>query len=327
MIAMIIFTIAMAVVATTLSLQTQLVETAHAYRKEVQVDALSRFYMPIRDHADRLGLWPTDKAGLAAFADVLRDPVLASTIIDDPVVNQYDRFIAYAQSEENRGAFEVKRSVLFYIDPDDIAHDESSANGFLSAARNPCGGAYRSGEAWCPPVIADGEYTFYRSAGSQKQHEMLLRQEARLKRLAQRVGNFMSYNDARYPDTSAVSDSDQALYELVTTDAAGASQASLDPSTSQCDETAVYYWDGVPVTCRDMFSVWHIDTVRLENDASGTLSAYATGTGLTESDLKIRFHSPVRVFDDGTAFLLYAYTPFKRKGETDPVYTYMDISL
>jgi hypothetical protein len=325
MIAILIIAIAMAVMTTSLSLQSQLIETAKEYREEIQIDAVNRFFMPIRDHADHLGIWPNSKTELIALAHAMGDDALVSLIEDNPE-NPYSRYIGYASADVVNGPYEIKRGMLYYVDPDTLSHDDADG-GFLDASRNPCGGDYKDGDAWCPPIIADADYTFYRSSGDRAQGRLMLQQEARLKRLAQRIGNFMSYNDAEHPDTSAVIDEDKALYDLVTLDQDGNTPANLDPATNPCEGGQIYFWDGMPIACQDLFSQWHVDTERLNRIDPATMPAYESAFSLTSVQLKDRFHSPIRVFDNGSVFLLYVHSPFNRKNELEPAYIYVDLTL
>lgn len=335
MIVIMIVAISMAVTSISLTLQAQMYEKAQAYRQEVQINELSRFYEPVRNRADKLGLWPETKSELVDMAKILRDPALES-VIEDSSSNPYSRYIGYSRSGQENSNFKVSRSVLYFVDPDILSHDEKTG-GFLNEARNPCGGDYSTEEPWCPPVIAnaDADYTLYRSDASKRQRSLMVAQEAKLTRLRHKIVNSMSYQDSLLPGTSAVSADVQPLYDLLTTDAEGTIEARLSPNKESCDASKVYYWDGMPLTCRDIFSVWHVDTVGIDTEVNrgyedGLISHNPSENPdlpSNSSELNDRLHSPIYVFDDGSDFFLYATTPYNRNGTNEPYYIYTDLSL
>lgn len=268
-------------------------EEINYYREEVRHALMEETFNDLADRNERLGMWPENTEQLAALSRFYLKSEDNYLLSDHPR-NIHAPYLHYERSAEWNQPYESDRAILI-TEEREIAQEDS----LLHENQNECGDRpFSDGRAWCPPAILSDSQVVFRSGTQQHLSEGIAEQELYVRHLANRVTNYINASTSLPPTPGGT---DVPLYRHIR-DGSG---NPYDPSTP-CDSAYQYEWDGIPITCQDMFSVWNVD-----DDDRASRSTLAGIFGVNGDD---RFDVPIRVFRSGPTLTFYVESPFENYG-------------
>jgi hypothetical protein len=264
------------------------------YRSEYRNEVLSTNFLAARTKANQLGVWPEDQEQLARLVELSIGPA-SNFILDNDELNVHRELIHYARSAEVGSLYESDRAALI-----STTRETDFEDTVLSGDNNGCSSVsdhnFNSGEPWCPPTIQPEDTEILRDSTQAMIAQNVALQEAKIRFLTHKVANYATANEA-LPSTPG--GLDVPLSQHVVTGGGG----GFNASTEECDPLETYTWDGIPIDCHEMFTVWHVDSL-----------GPSINTELADIfDVNVdRLFSPVRIYRDGNQITVYTETPFER---------------
>lgn len=263
------------------------------YREEVRNSLVDQTFNALALRNEQLGLWPDDMEGLRKLSDLNLKGTGNYLLSDDPR-NIHAPYLRFERSAERGSRYESDRAIL--ITEARELHPEDS---LLGGNQNACGDLpFEDGYSWCPPGVLNGDQAVLRSTTQQSLSLSVSEQEIYVRNLANRITNYINVNGSLPPTPGGA---DVPIYRHVRDGSGNA----YDPNTP-CDSAFRYNWDGIPLTCQDLFSLWHV-----ENDAANTRDTLAEIYGVHGNS---RFEVPVKAYHSGNTLTVYVETPFEYYG-------------
>lgn len=295
MLAILVIIFGVVLISSMESYQRSYIEEISYYREEVRHTLIEDTFEELAQRTELLGMWPENMTQLDALSEfyLKRED---NNLFSDHVQNIHMPYLHYARSSEWGARYESDRAVLM-TEEREIADEDS----LLHEDQNACGSTpFEDGRSWCPPAIFNGDQVIYRSATQQYLSEGIGEQEVYVRHLANRVTNYVNAKESLPPTPGG---EDVPVYRHVR-DGSG---NTYDPS-SPCDSAYRYNWDGIPITCQDMFSIWNVD-----DDDRNSRNELATIFGVNGD---ARFNVPVRAFRSGNTLTFYVQSPFEIYGSS-----------
>lgn len=287
--------------ASLISLQTSYLDQIETYRGDVRMHHAQIAFSVADRWGQRLGVLPPDVDKLTDLVS-LELGSASNYVLEDFPGNVHLPHLHYVRSSERGSIYESDRAALL-IGPPNIEVEET----ILSTNGNFCDSSnrdFKSGYSWCENPAGTPGYEVYRTNTQVGVALAVAEQESEVRSLASKVSSYLSYklnhtDDAEFPPTVST---DAPIYNSVKV--GSESGASFNPD-SDCSGKLLF-WGEIPVTCRDLFASWHIDS-------NGSLGSRAEIEDLYGLDTENRFNVPAYAYrPDSETMIIYVETPFNR---------------
>lgn len=280
------------VTASMVSLQESYIDEIETYQRLTRAYLSNHAFRIAEEQANKLGMWPESLEELHKLVE-WRDTPMGAYVLSDSPLNVHRKHVDYRRSASHGSLYESDQAVLV-----NSVYQIEGVDDALSADNNYCGpDDFSSGKSWCPNPSGTPGYSFMRSDSQAGVALFVAEQESKVRALAARVSNYFNV-ERDFPDTHG--NSDKPLHNFVKK----ADGSSFNPGTEECVDSMSLNWDGIPVACDDLFSVWHVDS-----QSGGGGSSILTGVYAVDAS---RFNVPVRVYRNGDDMTIYTETPFGR---------------